>query len=329
MKGMPQRGISAKGCAVGYRKVKIILIPDQSGRVKQFRVPVFLSALLLLLLTASAAAIGLVLADYRMMKPSVEMIVKLEKENEEQRSELLKMSQNVIRVVRELDELQAIDSEEEVLHNLARNFDGPHGDSADNPIQSSLPWVSINGGRYSSLAREVKSALAYVASEIDIREPRGLALPRRAAGVQRGKPPTLKVRMADGSTATVRKKLRTIAMQLGLAPRLALSMAKVESGYDHRAVSPKGAIGVLQLLPRYVCQEYDVTPDMLFDPDVNIRIGLEYMKWLLMRFNENLDLSLAAYNAGPRRVVEAGYGIPPIEETRDYVRKVKKAMRSS
>ena len=326
---MPQCGISTKGCVVSYRKVKIILIPDQSGRVTQFRVPVFLSALLLLLLTASAVALGLVLADYMMMKPRVELIVKLEKENEEQRLELLKVSQNVIRVVSELDELQAIDSEEEVLHNLSRNFDDTHGNSADNQIQSALPWDSINGGQYSSLAREVKSALAYVASEIDIREPRGLALPRRVAGVQSRKAPASKVRIADGNTATIRKKLRTIAMQLGLAPRLALSMAKVESGYDHRAVSPKGAIGVLQLLPRYVCQEYDVTPDMLFDPDVNIRIGLEYMKWLLMRFNENLDLSLAAYNAGPRRVVEAGYGIPAIGETQDYVRKVKKAMRSS
>jgi len=120
-----------------------------------------------------------------------------------------------------------------------------------------------------------------------------------------------------------------VAMELGLAPRLALSMAKVESGYDHKAVSSKGAIGVLQLLPQYVCQEYDITPDMLFDPDVNIRIGLAYMKYLLARFDANLDLSLAAYNAGPTRVVRAGYGIPPIEETRDYVRKVKEAMRVS
>ena len=123
------------------------------------------------------------------------------------------------------------------------------------------------------------------------------------------------------------KKLRAIAIELGLAPRLALSMAKVESGYDPRAVSPKGAIGVLQLSPFFVCEEYEVSPEMLFDPEVNIRIGLSYMKSLLERFDENLDLSLAAYNAGPRRVVEAGYDIPPIGETQEYVKKVKEAMR--
>jgi soluble lytic murein transglycosylase-like protein len=104
-------------------------------------------------------------------------------------------------------------------------------------------------------------------------------------------------------------------------------MAKVESGYDPRAVSPKGAIGVLQLIPFFVCQEYEVSPEMLFDPEVNIRIGLSYMKSLLKRFDENLELSLAAYNAGARRVVEAGYDIPPIEETQEYVKKVKEAMR--
>jgi hypothetical protein len=326
---MPHRGIDTKGCAVSYRRIKIILIPDESGRVKQFKVPAFLSALLLLLLTVSAGALGLMVSDYVMMKPRVELIAQLEKENEQQRLELLKMSQNVIRVVRELDDLQAIDSEEEVLQILASNVDDPHGWHTGNQIEGVLLSDACNRGHYSSLAREVKSALAYVASEIDIKGTASSAVPRKASGVRSVKSLATKVRIADGNRATIRKKLRTVAMELGLAPRLALSMAKIESGYDHKAVSPKGAIGVLQLLPQYVCQEYDVTPDMLFDPDVNIRIGLAYMKWLLMRFNQNLDLSLAAYNAGPRRVVEAGYGIPPIEETRDYVRRVKEAMRSS
>jgi hypothetical protein len=314
---------------VSYRRLKIVLIPDQSGRVKQFKIPVFLSALLLFLLTASVGAFSFVVADYVMMKPRVELIAQLEKENELQRLELLKMSQNVIRVVRELDELQAIDSEEEVLHSLARNVDDAHGRHAGNRIEGVLLSDAFNRGHYSTLAGEVKSALAYVASEIDIKSSAGSAVPRKVSGVRSVKSPAAKVWIADRNMATIRRKLRTVAMELGLAPRLALSMAKVESGYDHKAVSPKGAIGVLQLLPQYVCREYDVTPDMLFDPDVNIRIGLAYMKWLLTRFHENLDLSLAAYNAGPRRVVEAGYGIPPIEETRDYVRRVKEAMRSS
>ena len=321
-------GIGTKGCVMSSRRIKFIFIPDQSGQVKQIRVPVFLVALLFFLLTASVAALSLVVADYARMKPRVGLVVQLERENEQQRLELLAMSQNVIWVVRELDELQAINSEEEILHNLARNFDDGQGGRVGKHIESALLSDRISRGVYSSLAGEVKSALAYVASEIDIKGMAASPVPRKVAGVKGGKSATSKVRLADGNRATIRKKLRTVAMELGLAPRLALSMAKVESGYNHRAVSPKGAIGVLQLLPQYVCQEYDVTPDMLFDPEVNIRIGLEYMKWLLIRFDENLDLSLAAYNAGPRRVVEAGYGIPAIGETRDYVRKVKEAMRS-
>jgi len=310
------------------RRIKFLFIPDKNGQVKQIRIPSFLVALMLFLMTGSVAALSLVLADYARMKPRVELIAQLEKQNEQQRLELLEMSRNVMKVVRELDELQAINSEEEVLHNLARNFDDGRGGRVDKQIENSLLSDRIDRGLYASLAGEVKSALAYVASEIDLEGVALSSVPRKVAGVKGGKPPTSKIRSADGSRATITKKLRTVAMELGLAPRLALSMAKVESGYDHRAVSSKGAIGVLQLLPKYVCQEYDVTPDMLFDPEVNIRIGLEYMKWLLMRFDENLDLSLAAYNAGPRRVVEAGYGIPPIGETRDYVRKVKEAMRS-
>ena len=62
---------------------------------------------------------------------------------------------------------------------------------------------------------------------------------------------------------------------------------------------------------------------MLFDPQVNIIIGLSWMKSLLHRFDQNLDLSLAAYNAGASRVVKAGYRIPSIKETQAYVRKVK------
>ncbi len=307
------------------RTLKVILIPDSDGKVRELRVPLFWSALVLLLLAVSAAVLAWTVADYAMMKPKMPLIAQLERENERQKSELIRMSQNVINVVRELDGLRAIDSEEEVLHNLARNFnDIQRGLKSDD---DSLPMGQVDSGRYASLAREVKSALAFVASEINVKVPSELPLLKQMAAVKKERSTESKIRTAN--RATIEKKLRTVAMELGLAPRLALSMAKVESGYDHKAVSPKGAIGVLQLLPRYVCQEYKITPDMLFDPDVNIRIGLAYMKWLLGRFNENLDLSLAAYNAGPTRVVNAGYGIPRIEETRDYVKKVKEAMRSS
>jgi soluble lytic murein transglycosylase-like protein len=126
--------------------------------------------------------------------------------------------------------------------------------------------------------------------------------------------------------ALIERRLRKIAREVGVAPRLALSMAKVESKFDHKAVSPKGAIGVLQVMPHVAWEEYEVTAERLFDPDVNIRIGLTVMKSLLRRFDQNLDLSLAAYNAGPTKVVEAGYQVPPIRQTQEYVKRVKQAM---
>lgn len=126
--------------------------------------------------------------------------------------------------------------------------------------------------------------------------------------------------------AMIKSRLRNIARELGLAPPLALSMAQVESGFNHQAVSPRGAIGVLQIMPALASERFEVDPETLFDPEINIRVGLLHMKDLLERFNHNLDLSLAAYNAGTRRVILAGYKVPAITETREYIRKVKEAM---
>jgi Transglycosylase SLT domain len=124
----------------------------------------------------------------------------------------------------------------------------------------------------------------------------------------------------------IQKQVEEAAMEIGVDPRLAKAMAAVESGYDRKAVSPQGAIGVLQLMPRFFCRDNEITPEMLFDPDINIRVGLTHFKSLLDKFNENVDLSLAAYNAGAKRVIDAGHTIPALEQTQNYIRKVKEAM---
>ena len=123
------------------------------------------------------------------------------------------------------------------------------------------------------------------------------------------------------------EQLHAIATDMGLEPELAISMAKVESNFNHKAVSPRGAIGVLQVMPQFACKDFEITPEMLFEPDVNIRVGLSYMKAYMERFDSDVELSLAAYNAGASRVVQAGFAIPPIRETQQYVRKVKQAMK--
>jgi soluble lytic murein transglycosylase-like protein len=108
--------------------------------------------------------------------------------------------------------------------------------------------------------------------------------------------------------------------QFRLDPSLVRSMIKTESDFDERAISPKGARGLMQLMPATAVR---VGVQNIFDPDQNIRGGMQHMRNLLDRFNNDLELSLAAYNAGENLVQRIGR-IPHIRETHDYVRKIKK-----
>lgn len=93
----------------------------------------------------------------------------------------------------------------------------------------------------------------------------------------------------------------------------------VESGYNARAVSNKGAKGLMQLMPE-TARRYGVKD--MFDPAQNIRGGAQYLRDLMQRFNNDLTLTLAAYNAGEAAIVQYGHRIPPFRETMQYVPKV-------
>lgn len=99
---------------------------------------------------------------------------------------------------------------------------------------------------------------------------------------------------------------------------LLLAMVQTESGFDAGAVSPAGAQGLMQLMPT-TAQTYGTV--RLTDPHANLRAGARYLRDLLGRFDDDLELALAAYNAGPAAVRRAG-GVPPIRETRHYVERV-------
>jgi soluble lytic murein transglycosylase-like protein len=90
----------------------------------------------------------------------------------------------------------------------------------------------------------------------------------------------------------------------------------VESGFNPRAVSKKGAVGLMQLLPA-TAKRYGVKN--IYDPEQNVRAGAHYLSDLLARFDSNLELALAAYNAGEEAVERYGRHVPPFRETMSYV----------
>lgn len=106
----------------------------------------------------------------------------------------------------------------------------------------------------------------------------------------------------------------------GVSPHLVRAVIQQESGFNPRAVSHKGAMGLMQLMPA-TATEYGV--DDPYNPSENIRAGVAYLKGLLVRFKDDVKLALAAYNAGPTAVTKYG-DIPPYRETRDYVSRITK-----
>jgi len=106
----------------------------------------------------------------------------------------------------------------------------------------------------------------------------------------------------------------------GLSFSLLKAMIKVESDFDSRAVSKKGALGLMQIMPQNL-QAFNIREP--YDPKDNIMGGARYFKSLIERFEGKLPLALAAYNAGPT-IVDKYRDIPPFKETQDYVKKVMK-----
>ena len=109
------------------------------------------------------------------------------------------------------------------------------------------------------------------------------------------------------------------AKRNGLDPLLIYSVMHQESSFKSRAISPKGARGLMQLMPGTAAR-FGVTN--IFDPQQNIEGGSRYMKFLLDRFDGDLSLALAGYNAGEGAVEKYGLRIPPYAETQEYVRRI-------
>lgn len=113
--------------------------------------------------------------------------------------------------------------------------------------------------------------------------------------------------------------IESAAIASQLQPELVHAVVRAESSYISDAVSSKGAVGLMQLMPA-TAERYGVGDRA--DAAENLRGGTQYLRDLLKLFDNDLQLALAAYNAGENAVIRYGHAIPPYDETRDYVRKV-------
>ncbi len=144
-----------------------------------------------------------------------------------------------------------------------------------------------------------------------------IAVSRPSAAAESASPP--RTRRRGQPPAGIGRLIDRIARKHGMDPELVKAVARVESNYNPTAISPKGALGVMQLLPA-TAERFGVAN--AYDPAQNIEGGIRYLKFLRDQFPDNLSLVLAAYNAGENAVRKHG-GIPPYQETRDYVRKIR------
>jgi len=121
--------------------------------------------------------------------------------------------------------------------------------------------------------------------------------------------------------AQINRVIKTMGRKYGVDPYLIKSVIKAESNFDPKAVSPKNAQGMMQLIPA-TAKDYGVVDP--FDAKQNIEGGVKFLRHLIEFFGGDLDLVLAAYNAGPGTVMKYNNKIPPYPETQKYVKRVKK-----
>lgn len=144
------------------------------------------------------------------------------------------------------------------------------------------------------------------------------SVPARSAG-DGGSGPTLPTRARPADPSGVAQTILASARQHRIDPLLVRAVILTESAGQRRATSPKGAMGLMQLMPA-TARRFGVADP--YDPDQNIAGGARYLRWLLDRYGGDVMLALAGYNAGEGAVDRYG-GIPPYRETRTYVRTVR------
>jgi hypothetical protein len=181
-----------------------------------------------------------------------------------------------------------------------------------------LGWIYFNG---KAVAQDADLAAGWFKKAADRGDPQSANMLRLLARAEPREDDNcrrlLQARNAD--RGWVEDGVRSRAPDYGLDPELVLAVIAAESAFDPAAESPKGAKGLMQLMPA-TARRFGVRD--IWDPTDNLHGGMAYLRWLLRHYRGDVTLTLAAYNAGEGAVARYG-GVPPYQETRHYIRRVR------
>ena len=176
--------------------------------------------------------------------------------------------------------------------------------------------------------RDIAAAWYYQAAQGENRKAATMLKVLKVAGKPKGKascPLDTGTRLASRrhpASGEIARMVRDMAPRYQLDPNLVLAVVEAESGFNPKALSPKNAQGLMQLIPA-TAQRFGVAD--VWDPEQNLRGGMAYLRWLLDYFEGDVKLALAGYNAGEKAVDRHG-GVPPYQETQSYVKRIRRRL---
>jgi soluble lytic murein transglycosylase-like protein len=233
-----------------------------------------------------------------------------------------------------LDSLSVWPSAQFVITNCAEGQTGPQAGTRGNGAAKAPPFP-VRGERSRLSAALVLLVLWSFASPLRASTPQMVVYTDQSGQclVVTVRDPELSAAVAQGGLAAARRMVErrreslpsleevipSLGRRYGVDPALVKAIIEVESAWNPRARSRKGALGLMQLMPETAAR-FGVR--RIFDPEENVTGGVRYLRFLLDRFRGDLGLTLAAYNAGEDAVASHS-GIPPYLETLDYVRQVE------
>ncbi|MBV7540237.1 lytic transglycosylase domain-containing protein [Acidovorax sp. sic0104] len=199
-----------------------------------------------------------------------------------------------------------------------------------------LLWGGVSAARADQVWEFVdKDGVTHIGNVPPSSAPRGLVWLSRvpAASSAKGKEPRGSSASQFAGYGDVKQHLEAAAEAQSLDPALVIAVAAAESAFNVKAVSRKGALGLMQVMPA-TAERYGVASrpahegeHAAMEPKVNAQIGTRYLADLLRMFDGDKELALAAYNAGEGAVIKHGRKIPPYPETQQYVEKVMRFYR--